>query len=250
MKVTVMGASGRIGTRLVESLRQAGAEVVLASPTFGVNSVTREGLRTSLAGADAVIDVTNAASFGDNSALEFFRTSTRNLLAASADAGVGHYLALSIVGTPRLVESDYFRAKMVQENLIKAARRPYTLVHSTQFFEFISGVIDMAADGTGIRLPSASVRPIAADDVAEVLTRLVLEPPANDTVEIAGPEQFALDEIARMLVAANEDMRPVITDETARYYGVELNDDTLLPPHPAHVGPMRFEDWLNRSMAS
>ncbi len=250
MKVTVMGASGRIGTRLVESLRQAGAEVVLASPTFGVNSVTREGLRTSLTGADAVIDVTNAASFGDNSALEFFRTSTRNLLAASADAGVGHYLALSIVGTPRLVESDYFRAKMVQENLIKAARRPYTLVHSTQFFEFISGVIDMAADGDGIRLPSASVRPIAADDVAEVLTRLVLQPPANDTVEIAGPEQFAFDEIARMLVAANEDMRPVITDETARYYGVELNDDTLLPPHPAHVGPMRFEDWLNRSMAS
>jgi len=250
MKVTVMGASGRIGTRLVESLRQAGAEVVLASPTFGVNSVTREGLRTSLTGADAVIDVTNAASFGDNSALEFFRTSTRNLLAASADAGVGHYLALSIVGTPRLVESDYFRAKMVQENLIKAARRPYTIVHSTQFFEFISGVIDMASNDDGIRLPSAAVRPIAADDVAEVLTRMVLAGPANDTVEIAGPEQFALDEIARMLVAANEDMRPVITDETARYYGVELNDDTLLPPHPAHVGPMRFEDWLNRSMAS
>lgn len=250
MKVTVMGASGRIGSRLVESLRQAGAEVVLASPTFGVNSVTREGLRTSLTGADAVIDVTNAASFGDNSALEFFRTSTRNLLAASADAGVGHYLALSIVGTPRLVENDYFRAKMVQENLIKAARRPYTLVHSTQFFEFISGVIDMAAGDDGIRLPSASVQPIAADDVAEVLTQLALEPPANDTVEIAGPEQFPLDEIARMLVAANEDMRPVITDETARYYGVELNDDTLLPLHLAHVGPIRFEDWLNQSMAS
>jgi uncharacterized protein YbjT (DUF2867 family) len=250
MKVTVMGASGRIGTRLVESLRQAGAEVVLASPTFGVNSVTREGLRTSLTGANAVIDVTNAASFGDNSALEFFRTSTRNLLTASADSGIGHYLALSIVGTPRLVESDYFRAKMVQENLIKAARRPYTLVHSTQFFEFISGVIDMAAGDDGIRLPSASVQPIAADDVAEVLTQLALEPPANDTVEIAGPEQFPLDEIARMLVAANEDMRPVITDETARYYGVELNDDTLLPLHLAHVGSIRFEDWLNQSMAS
>ncbi|GAA3107911.1 SDR family oxidoreductase [Rhizobium viscosum] len=249
MKVTVMGASGRIGTRLVESLRQAGAEVVLASPTFGVNSVTREGLRTSLTGADAVIDVTNAASFGDDSALEFFRTSTRNLLAASADAGVGHYLALSVVGTPRLVESDYFRAKMVQENLIRAARRPYTIVHSTQFFEFISGVIDMAADGNDIRLPSASMRPIAADDVADVLTLLALAAPVNDTVEIAGPEQFALDEIARMLVAVNEDTREVITDETARYYGVELNDDTLLPRHPAHVGPVRFADWLNRSMA-
>lgn len=249
MKVTVMGASGRIGTRLVESLRQAGAEVVLASPTFGVNSVTREGLRNSLMGADAVIDVTNAASFGDDSALEFFRTSTRNLLAASSDAGVGHYLALSIVGTPRLVESDYFRAKMVQENLIRAARRPYTIVHSTQFFEFISGVIDMAAGDDGIRLPSASMRPIAADDVADVLTRLALTAPVNDTVEIAGPEPFALDEIARMLVAANEDMRPVLTDETARYYGVELNDDTLLPRHLAHVGPIRFADWLNRSMA-
>ena len=249
MRVTVMGASGRIGTRLVESLRQAGAEVVLASPTFGVNSVTREGLRASLTGADTVIDVTNAASFGDDSALEFFRTSTRNLLAASADAGVGHYLALSIVGTPHLVESDYFRAKMVQENLIRAARRPYTIVHSTQFFEFISGVIDMAADGNDIRLPSASMRPIAADDVADVLTRLALKPPVNDTVEIAGPERFALDEIARILVAANEDMREVITDETARYYGVELNDDTLLPRQPAHVGPVRLADWLNRSMA-
>jgi uncharacterized protein YbjT (DUF2867 family) len=250
MKVTVTGASGRIGTRLVESLRQAGAEVVLASPTFGVNSVTREGLRTSLTGSDVVIDVTNAASFGDNTALEFFRTSTRNLLAASADAGVNHYLALSIVGTPRLVESDYFRAKMVHENLIRAARRPYTILHSTQFFEFISGVIDMAADGDGIRLPSAFVRPVSADDVAEVLTELALDTPMNDTVELAGPEQFAFDEIARMLVAANEDPRQVITDDSARYYGVELNDDTLLPLNLAHVGPMRFVDWLNRSMAS
>ncbi|KQV10900.1 LysR family transcriptional regulator [Rhizobium sp. Root1203] len=250
MKVTVMGASGRIGTRLVESLRQAGAEVVLASPTFGVNSVTREGLRASLTGAGVVIDVTNAASFGDNSALEFFKTSTRNLLAASADAGVDHYLALSIVGTPRLVESDYFRAKMVQENLIRAARRPYTILHSTQFFEFISGVIDMAADGDEIRLPSASVRPVAAEDVAEVLTELALGTPLNDTVELAGPEQFAFDEVARMLVAANEDPRRVITDDSARYYGVELNDDTLLPDNLAHVGPIRFVDWLNRYMDS
>ncbi|MGO4437618.1 SDR family oxidoreductase [Rhizobium sp. RAF56] len=249
MKVTVMGASGRIGTRLVESLRQAGSEVVLASPTFGVNSVTREGLRASLTGADVVIDVTNAASFGDNSALEFFKTSTRNLLAASADAGVDHYLALSIVGTPRLVESDYFRAKMVQENLIRAARRPYTILHSTQFFEFLSGVIDMAADGDGIRLPCASVRPVAADDVAEVLTELALDTPLNDTVELAGPEKFAFDELARMFIAANEDPRQVITDDRARYYGVELNDDTLLPHNLAHVGPMRFVDWLNLSMA-
>jgi uncharacterized protein YbjT (DUF2867 family) len=162
MRITVMGASGRVGTRLVDSLRQTGADVVLASPSFGVNSVTKEGLATSLAGADVVIDVTNAASFGDNSALEFFAASTRNLLSASADAGIAHYIALSVVGTPRLVESDYFRAKMVQENLIRAARRPYTILHSTQFFEFIGGVIDMAASGDSIRLPSASVRPIAA----------------------------------------------------------------------------------------
>jgi uncharacterized protein YbjT (DUF2867 family) len=250
MKLTIMGASGRVGTRLVASLRQAGAEVVLASPTFGVNSVTREGLEASLTGADVVVDVTNAASFGDSSALEFFKTSTRNLLAASADAGIDHYLALSIVATPLLVESDYFRAKMVQENLIRAARRPYTILHSTQFFEFLSGVIDMAAEGDGVRLPSASVRPVAADDVAEVLTKLALDTPLNDTVELAGPEQFALDEIARMLITANEDQRQVITDDRARYYGVELNDDTLLPDNLAHVGAMRFADWLNRSMAS
>lgn len=242
MKITVVGASGCIGTRLADSLPQTGVEVVSASRSRGVNSVTGEGLRPAIAGADVVIDVTNASSFGDDSALTFFKTSTRNLLTACAEVGTRHYIALSVVGTPRLVESDYFRAKMVQENLIRAARRPYTIVHSTQFFEFLSGVIDMAADGDGIRLPSASVRPIAADDVADVLTRLALEPPLNDTVEIAGPERFALDEIARMLVAANEDMRPVITDETARYYGVELNDDTLLPRHPAHVGPVRFAD--------
>ncbi len=249
MKITVMGASGRIGTRLVDNLRQAGIEVISASPTFGVNSVTGECLRPAIAGADAVIDVTNAASFGDDSALDFFRASTRNLLAASADAGVRHYLALSVVGTPRLVESDYFRAKMVQENLIRAARRPYTILHSTQFFEFISGVIDMGADGDSFRLPSAYIKPIAADDVAEILAELAMGAPRNDTLEINGNAQFGLDEIARMHLAANEDSRQVITDDSARYYGVELNDDTLLPLKTARVGALRYEDWLNRSMA-
>jgi uncharacterized protein YbjT (DUF2867 family) len=250
MKITVMGATGRIGTHLVENLRQAGVEVVAASTSLGVNSVTGEGLRTAIAEADVVIDVTNAASFGDDSALDFFKASTRNLLAASADAGVRHYLALSVVGTPRLVESDYFRAKMVQENLIRAARRPYTIVHSTQFFEFISGVIDMGADGDAFRLPSASVRPIAADNVAEMLTELAMGTARNDTVEIGGHEQFGLDEIARMHLAANEDTRQVITDDSARYYGVELNDDTLLPLKGARVGSLRYVEWLNRSMAN
>ncbi|AYG70070.1 MULTISPECIES: NmrA family NAD(P)-binding protein [unclassified Rhizobium] len=250
MRVTVMGAGGRIGTRVAEGLRQAGADVIRASPSLGVNSVTGEGLRAALDGADVVIDVTNAALFGDNSALEFFKTSTGNLLAASADAGVGHYLALSVVGTPRLVESDYFRAKMVQENLIRAARRPYTILHSTQFFDFIGGVIDMAAEGDTVRLPSAFVRPVAADDVSQMLTRLALQAAVNDTAEIAGPEQFAFDDIARTYIAANEDTRQVLTDDHARYYGVELNDDTLLPRDNTHIGSTRFIEWLNRSMAN
>jgi uncharacterized protein YbjT (DUF2867 family) len=203
-----------------------------------------------MAGADVVIDVTNAASFGDNSALAFFKASTRNLLAAAAEARVTHYIALSVVGTPRLVESDYFRAKMVQENLIRAARRPYTILHSTQFFEFISGLIDMGADGEGFRLPSASVRPIAADNVADMLGELAMGTPRNDIVEIGGREQFGLDQIARMHLTANEDIRQVITDDSARYYGVELNDDTLLPTKGVRMGSLRYVDWLSRSLAS
>jgi uncharacterized protein YbjT (DUF2867 family) len=250
MKITVMGASGLVGTQLVEKLRQMDIEVVPASISFGVNSVTGEGLTAVISGADAVIDVTNTALFGDDSALAFFKSSTRNLLNASADAGVRHYLALSVVGTPRLVESDYFRAKMVQENLIRAARRPYTILHSTQFFEFISGVINLGADGNGFRLPTASVKPIAADNVAEMLAELAVGAARNDTVEISGPERFGLDEIARMYLTANEDTREVISDDSVPYYGVELNDDTLLPLNEWHVGSMRYGDWLYRSMAS
>ena len=249
MKITVVGASGLVGARLVENLRHAGIEVIPASPTFGVNSVTGEGLKAVMAGADVVIDVTNAAAFGDDSALAFFKASTRNLLAASADAGVGHYLALSVVGTPRLVESDYFRAKMVQENLIRAARRPYTILHSTQFFEFIGGVIEMSIQGDGFRLSSASIQPISAADVSDRLAELALGAARNDTVEIAGPEQFGLDEIARMQLAASEDRREVISDDKAPYYGVELNDDTLLPHQTARRAPGRYLDWLFLTMA-
>lgn len=250
MKVTVMGATGRVGTHLVERLEQAGLEVAAASTSLGINSVTGKGLKEAMTGAAIVIDVTNAESFGDDSALDFFKSSTRNLLAASAETGVRHYVALSVVGTPRLVESDYFRAKMVQENLIRAARRPFTILHSTQFFEFISGVVDMGAEGDAFRLPSASVRPIAAYNVAEMLTELAMGAARNGTVEISGPEQFGLDEIARIHLAANEDTRQVITDNSARYYGVELNDDTLLPLNDTHIGSMRYGDWLYRSMAS
>ncbi len=249
MKITVMGATGQIGTHLVEKLEKVGVDVVAASTSLGINSATGKGLGDVISGAEVVIDVTNAASFGDNSALDFFRASTRNLLAASRDAGVKHYIALSVVGTPRLVESDYFRAKMVQENLIRAARRPYTILHSTQFFEFIGGVIEMNADGDGFRLPSAAVRPIAAENVAEMLAELAVKAPKNDTVEIGGRDQFGLDEIARMHLTANEDTRQVITDDSARYYGVELNDDTLLPIKGARVGSLRYIDWLTRSMA-
>ncbi|SFJ33960.1 Uncharacterized conserved protein YbjT, contains NAD(P)-binding and DUF2867 domains [Phyllobacterium sp. CL33Tsu] len=250
MKITVMGASGLIGTRLVEKLRQAGMEVVGASPSLGVDSVTEEGLRGAINSAEVVIDVTNTTSFGDDSALGFFKASTRNLLAAAADAGVSHYLALSVVGTPRLVESDYFRAKMVQENLIRAARRPYTILHSTQFFEFINGVIEMSAKGDEFRLPSALIQPIAADNVAAILAELAMAAPRNDTVEIGGPERFGLDEIARVQLAADEDRREVIRDDRARYYGVELNDDTLLPLKGSRLGSLRYGDWLYRSMAN
>jgi uncharacterized protein YbjT (DUF2867 family) len=250
MKITVVGASGRIGTRLVDRLRQTGVEVASASRSQGVNSATGERLWSAMARADVVIDVTNAASFGDDSALTFFKTSTRNLLAACAEVGARHYIALSVVGTPRLVESDYFRAKMVQENLIRAARRPYTILHSTQFFECIGGLIDMGLEGDEFRLPSALIRPIAADNVAEMLVEIAMGSARNDTVEIGGQEQFGLDQIARMHLAANEDPREVITDDSARYYGVELNDDTLLPLNGAREGSVRYVDWLCRSMAN
>lgn len=249
MKITVMGASGLIGTHVVQKLRHAGMDVVAASPSLGVDSVTGENLRAAISGAEVVVDVTNTTSFGDDSALGFFKTSTRNLLAASAGSGVRHYLALSVVGTPRLVESDYFRAKMVQENLIRAARRPYTILHSTQFFEFINGVVEMGADGDDFRLPSAYVKPIAADNVAEILAELAIGAPRNETVEISGPERFGLDEIARVQLTANEDRRQVISDDGARYFGVVLNDDTLLPVPGSRVGSLRFGDWRYQSMA-
>ncbi|PDT13133.1 LysR family transcriptional regulator [Rhizobium sp. J15] len=250
MKITVVGASGLIGTELAAKLRRSGHDVTAASLSLGVDTVTGKGLEAVMAGAEAVVDVTNAASFGDSSALDFFSASTKNLLAAAAEADVGHYLALSVVGTPRLVESDYFRAKMVQENLIRAAGRPYTILRSTQFYEFINGLIDIGARGNVLHLPPAFMRPVAAHDVAAFLAELTAGRPSGDIVEIGGPEQFGIDEIARIYLAANEDGRQVITDRSTSYFGVELTDDVLLPGVGARLASEKLSDWLYQSMAA
>ncbi len=249
MKIVVIGGSGLIGTNLVNRLRRAGHEVVAASPNSGVNTITGEGLAEALAGAEVVVDVANSPSFEDEAAMEFFQTSGRNLLAAEAVAGVRHHLALSVVGAERLPESGYLRAKMAQEDLIKASGIPYTILHSTQFFEFIGRIIESDADGDVIRLSPALVQPVAADDVAAALADLAVGPPVNGTVEVAGPEAWPLDKLARMFLSAKGDGRHVIADIHARYYGAELNDRSLTPgPHP-RIGPTRFADWFSRSAA-
>ncbi|MBY4609241.1 NAD(P)H-binding protein [Rhizobium sp. 9T] len=250
MKIMVAGASGVAGTQLTAKLRRAGHDVTAASLSLGVDTVTGRGLEAAIAGNEIVIDVTNAASFGDSSAFDFFRTSTKNLLAVAAGANVRHYLALSVVGTPYLVESDYFRAKMVQENLIRASGRPYTILRSTQFYELISGLIDIGADGDVLRLPPAAMRPVAAGDVAAFLMELAAGAPVGDIVEIGGPEQFGIDEIARIYLAANEDQRPVTTDPAVSYFDVELTGDVLLPGAGARTASQTFSDWLFQSMAA
>jgi uncharacterized protein YbjT (DUF2867 family) len=249
MKITVVGASGLIGTLLSDSLRRSGHEITAVSLSLGVDTVTGKGLDVAMAGTDVIVDVTNAASFGDSAALDFFKTSTKNLLTAAAKAGVGHYLALSVVGTPRLVESDYFRAKMVQENLIRASNRPYTILRSTQFYEFINGLIDIGAQGDVFRLPPALIRPVAAADVAAFLAELTVATPLGGIVEIGGPEQFGIDELARIYLAANEDERQVIADPSTSYFGVELTDDALLPDAAARLAAETLSDWLYQSMA-
>jgi uncharacterized protein YbjT (DUF2867 family) len=249
MKIVVIGGSGLIGTKLVNRLREKGHEVVAASPDSGVNTITGEGLAEALAGAQVVVDVANSPSFEDRAALEFFETSGRNLLAAEAAAGVGHHLALSVVGTERLLESGYFRAKMAQENLIKASGIPYTILHSTQFFEFINGIIKSGSEGDVIRLSPALVQPIASDDVAATLADLTVGPPVNGIVEVAGPEAFPLDELAREALAANKDRRQVVADVHARYFGAELNDRSLTPGDNPRLGTIGFRDWLRQSQA-
>jgi len=248
MKIVVIGGSGLIGKKLVNNLRQHGHEVVAASPSSGVNTLTGEGLAEALAGAQVVVDVANSPSFEDKAVLEFFETAGRNLLAAEATAGVGHHVALSVVGTDRLLASGYFRAKMAQENLIKASRIPYTILRSTQFFEFVSGIAQSATEGQTVRLSPALVQPVVSDDVAAALADVAVEEPLNGTIELAGPERIRLDELVRRFLSANRDARKVTTDVRAPYFGTELNDQSLTPGDNPRIGPTRFEDWLSRSI--
>ena len=248
MKIVVIGGSGLIGTKLVNNLRQQGQEVVAASPSSGVNTVTGEGLAQALVGAQVVVDVANSPSFEDKAVLEFFEKSGRNLLAAEAAAGVGHHVALSVVGTDRLLASGYFRAKMAQENLIKSSPVPYTIVRATQFFEFVGAIAQSATDGQTVRLSPALMQPIASDDVAAVLADIAVEGALNGMVELAGPEPIRLDELVRRFLSANRDGRKVTTDVQARYFGTELNDQSLTPGANPRIGPTRFGDWLSRSI--
>jgi len=247
MTIVIIGGSGLIGTKLVKNLRQHGHEVVAASPSSGVNTLTGEGLKEALTGAQVVVDVANSPSFEDKAVLEFFETSGRHLLAAEADAGVGHHIALSVVGTDRLLASGYFRAKMAQEDLIKASPVPYSIVRATQFFEFVSAIAQSATDGQTVRLSPALVQPIVPEDVAAALADIAVKEPLNGTVELAGPEAIRLDELVRRFLSANRDARTVTTDVHALYFGLELNDQSLTPGDNPRLGPTRFEDWLSRS---
>jgi len=248
MKLIVIGGSGLIGTKLVKNLLRQGHEVVAASPSTGVNTITGEGLAEALAGAQVVVDVANAPSWEDQAVLEFFEKSGRNLLAAEAAAGVGHHVALSVVGTERLLASGYFRAKLVQENLIKASSIPYTIVRATQFFEFVGGIAQAATQGQTVRLPAALMQPIVSDDVADVMADVAVGEPLNGTVELAGPEPIRQDELVRKFLSATGDPRTVTTDPSALYYGIALTDQSLTPGDNPRIGPTRFEDWLSHSI--
>src|SRR6186997_2403587 len=247
MKIVVIGGSGLIGKKVVANLRRRGHEAVAASPSSGVNTVTGAGLARALAGARVVVDVANAPSWEDNAVLAFFETSGRNLLAAEAAAGVGYHVALSVVGTDRLLASGYFRAKMAQEKLIKASSIPYTIVRATQFFEFVSGIAKSATEGQTVRLPPVLMQPIVSDDVAAVVADAALAEPLNGTVDLAGPEPIRQDELVRQFLTATGDARTVITDPKALYYGISVNDQSLIPGDNPLLGPTRFADWLSRN---
>jgi uncharacterized protein YbjT (DUF2867 family) len=249
MKIVVIGGSGLIGSKLVNKLRERGHEAIAASPNSGVNSVTGEGLAEVLKGAAVVVDVSNSPDWEDAAVLKFFETSTRNLLTYEAAAGVRHHVALSVVGTERMLESGYFRAKLAQEDLIKRSAIPYSIVRATQFFEFVKGIADFSTDGNQVRLSSALIQPMAADDVASAVGEIAMGSPLNGTLEVGGPEQFRLDELVRMYIAARKDPREVVTDPNARYYGLALSERTLVPGDNARLGKTRFETWLTQSAA-
>jgi uncharacterized protein YbjT (DUF2867 family) len=246
MKIVVIGGSGLIGSKLVTKLDEHGHEAVAASPDSGVNTLTGDGLAEVLEGAAVVVDVSNSPSFEDAAVMEFFETSTGNLLAAEAAAGVGHHIALSVVGTERLSESGYFRAKIAQERLIRDSSIPYSIVHATQFFEFIKSIAAAATDGDTVRLAPVLIQPMAADDVARAVGQVAVGSPVNGIVEVAGPERFRLDELIRRGLSARNDPREVIADAHARYFGAELGERTLVPGDGARLGETRFEDWLRQ----
>lgn len=249
MKIVVIGGTGLIGSMVVPKLREHGHEAVAASPKSGVNSVTGEGLAEVMKGASVVVDVSNAPAWEDTAVMKFFETSTGNLLSHEASAGVRHHVALSVVGTERMLESGYFRAKIAQENLIKSSSIPYSIVRATQFFEFVKGIADLSTTGNTVRLPSALIQPMAADDVASAIARVALGSPLNTTVEVGGPEKFGLDALVRRGLAAWNDPREVVTDPQARYYGIAVSERTLVPDNDAQLAETLFETWLTQPAA-
>jgi uncharacterized protein YbjT (DUF2867 family) len=244
MKIVVIGGTGLIGSKVVRLLSEHGHEAVPASPASGVNTITGEGVKEVLSRADVVIDVSNSPSFADDDVMEFFRTATGNLIEAGKEAGVGHYVALSVVGSDRLPEAGYLRAKVAQENLIKESGLPFSFVRATQFFEFVGGIADSATEGTTVRLPGAGVQPIAAADVATVVARTAAGEPLDGTIEIAGPDVFGMDEWIRDGLTFRKDPREVVTDDDARYFGAKPGKDGLLPGPGAKLAETRFADWL------
>ncbi|HSV69380.1 MAG TPA: SDR family oxidoreductase [Methylibium sp.] len=250
MNIVIIGGSGLIGKKLAALLRQAGHAVVAASPSSGVNAVTGAGLAEALAGAEVVMDVTNSPSFEDDAVMAFFRSSTRNLLAAELAAGVRHHVALSVVGSERVPESGYFRAKVAQEAIIQAATVPYTIVRATQFFEFLGAIAQASTQGRTVRVSSAKLQPMAADDVAAALAKVATEAPLNGTCEVAGPESFRLDELLRRALQASHDPRDVVQDDDAPYFGTRLDDRSLTPGAQARTGTITLERWLADSAAA
>jgi uncharacterized protein YbjT (DUF2867 family) len=249
MKIIVIGGTGRIGSKVVNKLREHGHEAVAAAPNTGVNTITGEGLAEVLKGASVVVDVSDSPAWDDAAVLKFFETSTSNQLNYEAEAGVGYHVALSVVGTDRLSESGYFRGKIAQEKLIRESSIPYTIVHATQFFEFLKGLADWSMVDNEVHLPPVLFQPMAADDVASGVARVAVSPPANGIVEIGGPEQFRLDELVRRRLESLKDPRKVITDPNARYSGAKISEKTLVPGSNARLGETRFETWLTQSAA-
>jgi uncharacterized protein YbjT (DUF2867 family) len=244
MKIVVIGGTGLIGSKVVANLRQKSHEVIAAAPYTGVNTITGEGLAEALAGAEIVIDVANSPSFEDDAVMNFFKTAGRNLMAAEKAAGVRHHVALSVVGTDRLPDSGYLRAKLAQEQLITASGIPFTIVRSTQFFEFLGGIVQSATEGQAVHLSPALLQPVASDDVAALVAKVATMAPVNGVIELAGPERIGLDDLARRYLAAKHDNRKVVTDIHARYFGTELNDKSLTPGDNPHIGSTSFENWL------